>query len=86
LTAVFRFALLPLFLFSGTFFPISQLPNWLQPIAWATPLWHGVELCRGLGTGDLKPWPTLGHVVYLLAFGGLAAALAVRFIARRLHA
>lgn len=86
LTAVFRFALLPIFLFSGTFFPITQLPVWLQPVAWATPLWHGVELCRGLGTGDLQPLSTLGHVAYLLAFGGVGAVLAVRFIARRVHA
>lgn len=86
LTAVFRFAILPIFLFSGTFFPISQLPDWLEPIAWATPLWHGVELCRGLGTGDLEPLPTVGHVAYLLAFASIGLLLAVRFISRRLHA
>jgi lipooligosaccharide transport system permease protein len=86
LTAVFRFAILPIFLFSGTFFPISQLPDWLEPIAWATPLWHGVELCRGLSTGDLEPLPTVGHVAYLLAFTGVGTLLAVRFISRRLHA
>ncbi len=54
LTAVFRFLLLPIFLFSGTFFPIERLPDWLEPIAWATPLWHGVELCRDLSTGDIE--------------------------------
>ena len=53
LVAIFRFGLVPLFLFSGTFFPISQLPDWLEPLAWVTPLWHGVELCRGLATGDI---------------------------------
>ena len=36
----------PLFLFSGTFFPVDQLPDWLQPFGWLSPLWHGVELCR----------------------------------------
>ena len=86
LTAVFRFAILPIFLFSGTFFPISQLPTWLQPIAWATPLWHGVTLCRDLGTGDVELLPMLGHIAYLLAFAGVGAVLAVRFISRRLHA
>ena len=60
LTAVFRFLLLPIFLFSGTFFPIERLPDWLEPVAWATPLWHGVELCRDLSTGDLETLPTLG--------------------------
>ena len=44
--------IIPLFLFGGAFYPIEQLPGWLQPIAKATPLWHGVELCRDavLGT------------------------------------
>ena len=57
MTAVFRFALLPIFLFSGTFFPIDNLPDWLEPIAWATPLWHGVSLCRDLSTGDIEALP-----------------------------
>jgi lipooligosaccharide transport system permease protein len=46
LTAIFRFGILPLFLFSGTFFPISQLPAALEWVARVTPLWHGVTLCR----------------------------------------
>ena len=46
-----RFVMVPLFLFSGTFFPISQLPGWLQPVAYVTPLWHGVALCRSLALG-----------------------------------
>ena len=37
---LFRLVQTPLMLFSGTFFPISQLPGWLQPVAWVTPLWH----------------------------------------------
>ena len=47
-TMIFRFFMIPLFLFSGTFFPISQLPAWLQAVAYATPLYHGVALCRDL--------------------------------------
>ena len=43
---VFRFGMMPLMLFSGTFFPLSQLPGWLRALAYATPLWHGVALCR----------------------------------------
>lgn len=86
LTAVFRFGILPIFLFSGTFFPISQLPDWLEPVAWATPLWHGVTLCRDLGTGDIELWATVGHITYLLAFIGVGSVLAVRYISRRLHA
>ena len=52
-STIYRFGLIPLFLFSGTFFPITLLPGWLQPVAQATPLYHGVALCRGL---------VLGHV------------------------
>jgi lipooligosaccharide transport system permease protein len=84
LTAVFRFALLPIFLFSGTFFPIERLPDWLEPIAWATPLFHGVELCRDLATGDVEALPTLGHLAYLTAFTLAGSVLAVRLISRKL--
>ena len=42
--AIFRFGITPLFLFSGTFFPVNSLPELLQPLAWLTPLYHGVAL------------------------------------------
>lgn len=77
LTGVFRFVILPLFLFSGTFFPVSQLPAWLEPVAWATPLWHGVTLCRDLATGQL-PVSALGHAAFMLAFVAGGSLLAVR--------
>jgi len=80
LTTIFRFAILPLFLFSGTFFPIEQLPQALQPIAWATPLWHGVSLCRDLATGTAALGPSLLHVAYLvaaIAAGAIATSLLV---------
>ena len=63
-----RFVIIPMFLFSGTFFPVSQLPDWLEPVAWATPLWHGVELCRDLTSGGIDLIPTVLHVGYLAAF------------------
>ncbi|BCY11847.1 transport permease protein [Actinoplanes sp. L3-i22] len=47
LTAVFRFVIMPLYMFSGTFFPASQLPGPLRELVWLSPLWHGTELCRG---------------------------------------
>ncbi len=53
--ALFRFGVIPLFLFSGTFFPIEQLPDLLQAIARLTPLWHGVDLCRSLALGTAEP-------------------------------
>jgi lipooligosaccharide transport system permease protein len=52
-------------LFSGTFFPISQLPSVVQPLAWISPLWHGTELARGVALGALGGWPAAGHVAYL---------------------
>ena len=54
---LFRFGMMPLMLFSGTFFPISQLPGWLRLLAYATPLWHGVDLCRMLHAGPCRPDP-----------------------------
>ncbi|MGH3776544.1 MAG: ABC transporter permease [Pseudonocardiaceae bacterium] len=66
-TAVFRFVVVPMTLFSGTFFPISQLPGVIQPLAWISPLWHGTELTRGAALGTLALWPTVGHVAYLTA-------------------
>jgi lipooligosaccharide transport system permease protein len=74
LAVIFRFVLIPLFLFSGTFFPITQLPAWLRPVAYLTPLWHGVSLCRALVLGTASFPMALEHVGYLvaLAIAGLA--------------
>jgi lipooligosaccharide transport system permease protein len=84
--AVFRFGITPLFLFSGTFFPIETLPAFLQPLAWISPLWHGVALTRGLalGTAFDTPLMTLVHVVVLTAISILGAWGAVRTVERRL--
>jgi lipooligosaccharide transport system permease protein len=74
-----RFVIVPMFLFAGTFFPVSQLPDWLEPVAWITPLWHGVELCRDLATGSIAALPTVIHVAYLVAFivGGVIGSVIV---------
>jgi lipooligosaccharide transport system permease protein len=64
-TAVFRFVVVPMTLFSGTFFPISLLPRVIQPLAWISPLWHGTELARGAALGTLALWPAFGHITYL---------------------
>jgi lipooligosaccharide transport system permease protein len=63
-----RFVVVPMFLFSGTFFPVTQLPLPLELLAYLTPLWHGVDLCRELMLGNLHVWRALGHVAYLSAF------------------
>ena len=75
--SVWRFGVTPLFLFSGTFFPIDRLPEFLQPIAWILPLWHGVDLGRNLALGTAWEQPVLmtAHLVILLsmAIGGAIA-------------
>ena len=84
LATMFRFGIVPLFLFSGTFFPVEQLPAAIQPVAYATPLWHGVTLCRGLALGFDFPVHPLASVAYLAAWMAAGGWLAVRFMRRRL--
>lgn len=81
---VFRVALVPMFLFSGTFFPVDQLPGWLQPAAYVVPLWHASELARHATLGRLEPGAELLHVGYLLLWVGVGAWLAVRTLRRRM--
>lgn len=90
LTTMFRFAILPMFLFSGTFFPISQLPDWLEPVAIATPLFHAVELVRKLALPDVgapvvTSIPLWVHLAYLLVMTVVAWLLAIRFLRERLQ-
>jgi lipooligosaccharide transport system permease protein len=63
-----RFLITPMSLFAGAFFPVSQLPQAIRPLAYITPMWHGVDLCRGLALGTIGVWRALGHVVVLAAF------------------
>jgi lipooligosaccharide transport system permease protein len=83
---IMRLGVLPLFLFSGTFFPISQLPPALQKVAWLSPLWHGVELARAATTGQFDALPDLGHVLFLTACIAIGGVLGVRTFTRRLSA
>ncbi len=62
---VMRLGIIPLFLFSGTLFPVSQLPGWLQPVCWFSPLWHGVQLCRGATTGSIDAPEAIANVAVL---------------------
>jgi lipooligosaccharide transport system permease protein len=89
LSTMFRFAIIPLFLFSGTFFPISQLPDFLQTVAYVTPLFHGVELVRKIAIPDVDSSvvtaiPTWIHLAYLLTMTAIGLFLASRFLDRRL--
>ena len=82
-TTIYRLVLIPLFLFSGTFFPVSELPGWLQPVAYATPLYHGVELCRDLVLGTTGVG-TIGDVAYLVALTAVGYWAATVTFRRRL--
>jgi lipooligosaccharide transport system permease protein len=79
-----RFLVLPVFLFSGTFFPVSQLPAVLEAVAYATPLWHGVALSRGLALGTLDGGAALLHVGYLVLWVAVGVVLAARGFRKRL--
>ncbi len=81
---VFRLGMIPLFLFSGAFFPISNLSPAMELFARVTPLWQGVDLTRMLVLGDVD-WPVaLVHVVYLVVLAGSCWWLTVRLLHRRL--
>jgi lipooligosaccharide transport system permease protein len=80
---MFRLVMVPLFLFSGTFFPISQLATGLEVVARITPLWHGVQLARDCTLGRLG-WGDLGHTTYLLVWVAAGTWLAVDGLRRRL--
>lgn len=84
LSTVFRFVITPLFLFSGTFFPIEQLPGWIQPIAYVTPLWHGVETTRAAALGIDSAWPPALHLTVMAGFLIVGAVVADRLYRRRL--
>lgn len=62
---LFRFVVIPATLFGGVFFPVEQLAPALRAVAYATPLWHGVELCRAATLGAAPTWPVAVHVGYL---------------------
>jgi lipooligosaccharide transport system permease protein len=82
---LFRFVVTPMFLFSGTFYPISQLPRWGQVLAWISPLWHGTELARDAGLGGgLPALAVLGHIAYLLVWLVVGVILARQRFAVRL--
>ena len=76
-----QFVMLPLFLFSGTFFPITAYPVWLQTVVSLTPLWQSVAMCRDLFLGEVGPGLLL-HVGYLLAMAGVGLVVTTRRLDR----
>jgi lipooligosaccharide transport system permease protein len=83
-SAVFRFVINPLFLFSGTFFPLTQLPDQVEWVAWLTPLFHGVELIRGAILDQMTLPAALVHIGYLLAMFAIGAYLSERNLTKRM--
>ncbi|HVX09436.1 ABC transporter permease [Humibacter sp.] len=81
-----RFVLLPLTLFSGTFFPLATMPIYLQWIGWLSPIWHGTQLARIVSYGAHEPlWLVVVHVVYLFALFVPGWLVARRIARRRLY-
>ncbi|MFD4960670.1 ABC transporter permease [Microbacterium sp. NPDC058389] len=80
-----RFIFMPMFLFSGTFYPLDTLPLWLQWIGWVSPLWHASELGRIVTYGKpADPFAVLVHVVFLLVLAVGGYLVARRLFQRRL--
>lgn len=80
---VMRLGIIPLFLFSGTFFPVEQLPDAARPFVWISPLWHGVEAARDATAGGVDGFTAL-HIAVLLAVLAVAMPMGVRGFTRRL--
>ena len=81
-----RLIVMPMFLFAGTFFPLTAMPPFLQWIGWISPMWHGTQLARIASYGMAnEPLLTLGHVAFLVAcvVGGMAVA--ARTFSRRME-
>ena len=85
-STAFRLIVMPLFLFSGTFFPIKELPAAVRPLAYFTPLWHGVELCRSFSLGRVSAAGVLGHTIVIVAFLAGGFAISSRTFRTRLAA
>jgi lipooligosaccharide transport system permease protein len=84
LAALMRFGIIPMFLFSGVFFPVTQLPLVLRGVAYLTPLWNGVDLCRSFALGYASAGRTVAEVAYLLAWVAAGVLIARKTFTRRL--
>lgn len=83
---IMRFGITPILLFSGTFFPLTQLPIWLQWIGWVSPLWHGTELGRVVSYGMSEPlWLSVVHILYPLTLVIVFWRIAQGVVTRRLN-
>ncbi len=83
--AIQRFVIIPLFLFGGAFYPLSQLPTVVQWIAKGFPLWHGVTVARGFTTGNVDWLGVAGHLSYVALWIVAGLVLATRRLAGKLY-
>jgi len=74
---LFTLVMTPMFIFAGTFFPVSQLPQWAQKVAFFMPLYHIVLICRSLVTGVVHP-QILQSIIWVLVAGSIFFAIAIR--------
>jgi lipooligosaccharide transport system permease protein len=81
---LFRLGMIPMFLFSGAFFPVGNLDPFLRVVARLTPLWQGVDLTRMLTVGDVRGGLALVHVGYLVALTVAGYLVVLRKLERRL--
>ena len=80
-----RLVIMPMFLFSGTFFPLTSMPIYLQPIGWISPLWHATELGRSAAFDyGISPLMVGAHLLFLITMVSIGLRLTVRQFERRL--
>ncbi|HUR48729.1 MAG TPA: ABC transporter permease [Acidimicrobiales bacterium] len=81
---VFRMMVMPLFLFSGTFFPVSQLPDRIEPLSRLSPLYYGVDLCRMFTTGEPRWADAAINAAVLVAMAAVGWRFGTRSFTKRL--
>jgi lipooligosaccharide transport system permease protein len=85
MTVLGRLIIMPMFLFSGTFFPLTNMPIYLQPIGWISPLWHATELGRHFSYGyPVSFWMLVIHFGYLATMLSVGLTVAQKTFTERL--
>jgi lipooligosaccharide transport system permease protein len=83
--ALLRLVVMPAAMFSGSFFPVTELPTGLRPLVLLSPLYHSIELCRSATTGDVRSAAAVvAHVAFLVAVIAVSSVYARRAFRRRL--
>jgi lipooligosaccharide transport system permease protein len=84
INVVMRFGVIPMTLFSGSFFPIDRLPGPVRPLAWISPLWHGTELARSAALHSWQPGAAAAHLAFLAVLTAAGLLMARRKFRARL--